>query len=243
MLTEIIRLKLDKLYSSLDKLNKESDTSALDTLEEVSIKCEDFLSTLVESRSNIITLDTDDMTDILIKYGNNPYDKKEVSDKFRHIKLVYLGREKGLDINISDTQEAFLESYITNVMQVVKNIRTTINEKNDKKSKLESEIDIISTSILDIEGLLNKIEDKDNNDILDGNDFNTFYSIIEDEDISTDMKMQSLIEFRKYNIMRTNKEKKVKGRTNIADVRNCFIEHGFSERQLRIVDKFKEDFE
>lgn len=243
MLTEIIRLKLDKLYSNLDKLNKESDTSVLDTLEEVSIKCEDFLSTLVESRSNIITLDTDDMTDILIKYGNNPYDKKEVSDKFRHIKLVYLGREKGLDINISDTQEAFLESYITNVMQVVKNIRATINEKNDKKSKLESEIDIISTSILDIEGLLNKIEDKDNNDILDGNDFNTFYSIIEDEDISTEMKMQSLIEFRKYNIMRTNKEKKVKGRTNIEDVRNCFIEHGFSERQLRIVDKFKEEAE
>ncbi|UKI58505.1 MAG: hypothetical protein L6V81_03665 [Clostridium sp.] len=92
-----------------------------------------FLSTLVESRSNIITLDTDDMTDMLIKYGNNPYDKKEVSDKFRHIKLVYLGREKGLDINISDTQQAFLESYIANVMQVIKNIRTTINEKNDKK--------------------------------------------------------------------------------------------------------------
>ena len=32
MLTEIIRIKLDKLYSSLDKLNKESDTSALDNL-------------------------------------------------------------------------------------------------------------------------------------------------------------------------------------------------------------------
>ncbi|UKI58506.1 MAG: hypothetical protein L6V81_03670 [Clostridium sp.] len=42
MLIEIIRLKLDKLYSNLDKLNKESDTSVLDTLEEVSIKCEDF---------------------------------------------------------------------------------------------------------------------------------------------------------------------------------------------------------
>ncbi|UKI58504.1 MAG: hypothetical protein L6V81_03660 [Clostridium sp.] len=57
------------------------------------------------------------------------------------------------------------------------------------------------------------------------------------------MKMQALIEFRKYNIMRTNNEKKVSEHINIEDVRNCFIEHGFSERQLRIVDKFKEEVE
>ena len=49
MLTEIIRIKLDKLYSELDKLSRENDVSDLDTLEEISIKCEDFLSILAES--------------------------------------------------------------------------------------------------------------------------------------------------------------------------------------------------
>ena len=33
MLTEIIRIKLDKLYSELDKLSRENDVSDLDTLE------------------------------------------------------------------------------------------------------------------------------------------------------------------------------------------------------------------
>lgn len=243
MLTEIIRKKLDKLYLELDKLNKESDVSELDTLEDISIKCEDFLSLLVESRSNIISINTDDMTDILIKYGNNPYDKKEVSDKFKHIKLVYLGIEKGLDIRLSDTQEAFLESYITNVMQVVKNIRNTINEKNNKKNELQNKIDSLDESILRMDYLLDKVSDENNNDILDENDFNIFYSIIEDDEISNDMKMQALIEFRKYNMMRSNNEKKSKNRINIEDVRNCFIEHGYGEKQLRIVDKFKEEIE
>ena len=200
MLTEIIRIKLDKLYSELDKLSRENDVSDLDTLEEISIKCEDFLSILAESRSNITTLNTDDMTDILIKYGNNPYDKKEVSDKFKYIKLVYLGIDRGLDISISDTQEAFLESYITNVMQVVKNIRSTINEKNDKKNELQSKIDELRDFIIELEALLDKINDQNNEEVLDANDFNTFYKIVEDDEISNDIKMQGLIEFRRYNI-------------------------------------------
>ena len=223
MLTEIIRIKLDKLYSELDKLSRESDVSDLDTLEEISIKCEDFLSTLAESRSNITTLNTDDMTDILIKYGNNPYDKKEVSDKFKHIKLVYLGIDSGLDISISDTQEAFLESYITNVMQVVKNIRSTINEKNDKKNELQSKIDELRDFIIELEALLDKINDQNNEEVLDVNDFNTFYKIVEDDEISNDIKMQGLIEFRRYNIMRANKEKKTISKVSIEDIRNCFI--------------------
>ena len=239
MLTEIIRIKLDKLYSELDKLSRENDVSDLDTLEEISIKCEDFLSILAESRSNITTLNTDDMTDILIKYGNNPYDKKEVSDKFKYIKLVYLGIDRGLDISISDTQEAFLESYITNVMQVVKNIRSTINEKNDKKNELQSKIDELRDFIIELEALL----DKNNEEVLDANDFNTFYKIVEDDEISNDIKMQGLIEFRRYNIMRANKEKKTISKVSIEDIRNCFIEHGFSEKQLRIVDKFKDEIE
>lgn len=243
MLTEIIRIKLDKLYSELDKLSRENDVSDLDTLEEISIKCEDFLSILAESRSNITTLNTDDMTDILIKYGNNPYDKKEVSDKFKYIKLVYLGIDRGLDISISDTQEAFLESYITNVMQVVKNIRSTINEKNDKKNELQSKIDEIRDFIIELEALLDKINDQNNEEVLDANDFNTFYKIVEDDEISNDIKMQGLIEFRRYNIMRANKEKKTISKVSIEDIRNCFIEHGFSEKQLRIVDKFKDEIE
>ena len=243
MLTEIIRIKLDKLYSELDKLSRENDVSDLDTLEEISIKCEDFLSILAESRSNITTLNTDDMTNILIKYGNNPYDKKEVSDKFKYIKLVYLGIDRGLDISISDTQEAFLESYITNVMQVVKNIRSTINEKNDKKNELQSKIDELRDFIIELEALLDKINDQNNEEVLDANDFNTFYKIVEDDEISNDIKMQGLIEFRRYNIMRANKEKKTISKVSIEDIRNCFIEHGFSEKQLRIVDKFKDEIE
>lgn len=243
MLTEIIRIKLDKLYSELDKLSRENDVSDLDTLEEISIKCEDFLSILAESRSNITTLNTDDMTDILVKYGNNPYDKKEVSDKFKYIKLVYLGIDRGLDISISDTQEAFLESYITNVMQVVKNIRSTINEKNDKKNELQSKIDELRDFIIELEALLDKINDQNNEEVLDANDFNTFYKIVEDDEISNDIKMQGLIEFRRYNIMRANKEKKTISKVSIEDIRNCFIEHGFSEKQLRIVDKFKDEIE
>ena len=61
--------------------------------------------------------------------------------------------------------------------------------------------------------------------------------------IFNDIKMQGLIEFRRYNIMRANKEKKTISKVSIEDIRNCFIEHGFSEKQLRIVDKFKDEIE
>ena len=53
--------------------------------------------------------------------------------------------------------------------------------------------------------------------------------------------MQGLIEFRRYNIMRANKEKKIISKVSIEDIRNCFIEHGFSEKQLRIERNAKID--
>lgn len=243
MLVDIINLRLNSLYSELEKLNNSFSQSELDELELVSIKCEEFLSSMSDDRANITSIDTDDMTDILIRYGNNPYDKKEVSEKFRHIKLVYKGIENGLDISISESQNAFLESYITNVMQVVKNISQTINEKSEAKIKSESELGRLNDSIIDLEILLDKITDVNDNDILDEADFNVFSSIIDDDNISNDMKMNALIEFRKYNVMRTNKEEKVISKVNIEDVRNCFIEHGFSEKQLRLVDKFKDEIE
>lgn len=243
MLVDIINLRLNSLYSELEKLNNAFSQSELDELELVSIKCEDFLSSMSEDRANIASIDTDDMTDILIKYGNNPYDKKEVAEKFRHIKLVYKGIENGLDISISESQNAFLESYITNVMQVVKNISQTISEKSEAKVKSESELGRLNDSIIDLELLLEKINDVNNNDILDENDFNVFSTVIDDDSIPNEMKMNALIEFRKYNVMRTNKEEKVISKVNIEDVRNCFIEHGFSEKQLRLVDKFKDEIE
>ena len=128
-------------------------------------------------------------------------------------------------------------------MQVVKNIRSTINEKNDKKNELQSKIDEIRDFIIELEALLDKINDQNNEEVLDANDFNTFYKIVEDDEISNDIKMQGLIEFRRYNIMRANKEKKTISKVSIEDIRNCFIEHGFSEKQLRIVDKFKDEIE
>ena len=151
MLVDIINLRLNSLYSELEKLNNAFSQSELDELELVSIKCEDFLSLMSDDRANIASIDTDDMTDILIKYGNNPYDKMEVAEKFRHIKLVYKGIEAGLDISISESQNAFLESYITNVMQVVKNISQTISEKSEAKVKSEGELGKLNDSIIDLE--------------------------------------------------------------------------------------------
>lgn len=243
MLIDIINLKLNRLYTELERINKDNDIDDIDSLEKVSILCEDFLSSMSDNRSNIINLDTDTITDILIKYGNNPYDKEEVSNKFRHIRLVYKGIASGIDIKISDSQEAFLESYITNVMQVVKNIHDTINDKLDKMEENEKESNRINDMIIELEILLDKIKDVNNNDVLDENDFNTIYGLTSEEDISTDMKMKALIEFRKYNQSRLNHEIKHKSYVSIEDVRNCFIEHGLKEKQLIIMDKFKKEIE
>ena len=243
MLIDIINLKLNRLYTELERINKDNNIDDIDSLEKVSILCEDFLSSMSDNRSNIINLDIDTITDILIKYGNNPYDKEEVSNKFRHIRLVYKGIASGIDIRVSDSQEAFLESYITNVMQVVKNIHDTINDKLDRMEENEKESNRINDMIIELEILLDKIKDVNNNDILGENDFNTIYGITNDEDISTDMKMGALIEFRKYNQSRLNHEPKHKNHVNIEDVRNCFIEHGLKEKQLIIMDKFKKEIE
>ena len=105
---------------------------------------------------------------------------------------------------------------------------------------------VLESLMIATEGIKNPnakyiITDVNNNDILDENDFNVFITVIDDDSIPNDMKMNALIEFRKYNIMRTNKEVKVVSKVNIEDVRNCFIEHGFSAKQLRLVDKFKDE--
>ena len=92
MLVDIINLRLNSLYSELEKLNNAFSQSELDELELVSIKCEDFLSLMSDDRANIASIDTDDMTDILIRYGNNPYDYP-VDKKFFAVSL-FVKRKK-----------------------------------------------------------------------------------------------------------------------------------------------------
>ena len=196
-LEEIISLKLKSLYVEIERLRNNSLKLDEETekLTMVLLESEEFIHTMSEDWANIGKLDVDKMTDYLIKYGSFAYDKKEVKETFRIINVVYEAIEAGIDTTLTDSQKAFIEGYLGNLIQMIKSLNESINTKDFESIENKNKINIYNEFAVGLENLCEKVSDPLNEEILNESDFQAFYSIIEDDSISSEVKKQGIIKF------------------------------------------------
>lgn len=200
-LEEIINLKIDKL----DKENKESKkeisqiNSKIDEIESVRDKCETFVHDMADDWENISYFDMRLLTQYLVKYGNHSLDLKEVNDNFDIIKLVYEAISNGLDTKLDYKQIEFVRAYIGKHMKLIMDMEEKLEELESELKPLEEHNEKNKELRGELVTLLNKIEDKNNTELLDEDEFLAFYSIIEDEDVKDKDKKEAIINFTKYN--------------------------------------------
>lgn len=245
-LEEIINLKLKSLYAEVERLRNNSLKldSEIDELTMVLLESEEFVHTMSENWSNVSKLDVDKMTEYLIKYGSFAYDKKEVKEMFRIINVVYEAIEANIDTSLTESQKAFIEGYLGNLMQMIKNLNESINAKDKESKEYKNKINMYNDFTLGLENLSTKVSDPLDEDVLDKNDFQAFYSIVEDDSISNEVKKQGIIKFIKYNADRLSNTKKTITKISIEDIKDLFSSYGFnSKKDLDFINKNKKELE
>ena len=245
-LEEIISLKLKSLYVEIERLRNNS--LKLDEENEkltmVLLESEEFIHTMSEDWANIGKLDVDKMTDYLIKYGSFAYDKKEVKETFRIINVVYEAIEAGIDTTLTDSQKAFIEGYLGNLIQMIKSLNESISTKDFESIENKNKINIYNEIALGLENLCEKVSDPLNEEILNESDFQAFYSIIEDDSISSEVKKQGIIKFTKYNSDRLSNTPKTISKISIDDIKDLFASYGFnSKKDMDFISKNKKELE
>ena len=245
-LEELISLKLKNLYNEMEIDRDELSRSEEEKNELVKVceECEDFIHIMSEGWENVKHQDTEVLTKYLIKYSGLAYNENEINENFRMVKLVYEAIEFGLDTNLTETQIDFVRGYIGSLMQMVKDLdqkiktREALVSKNKEKSVVNNEI------INGLETLNNKISDPVNEDVLDQNDFQAFYSIIEDKNIPSDVKKQAIVKFIKYNADRISNTPKQNNKVSIEDIKDLFSSYGFNDpKEVEFINKNRKELE
>ncbi len=245
-LEELISLKLKNLYNELEIDRDELSRSEEEKNELVKVceECEDFIHIMSEGWENVKHQDTEVLTKYLIKYSGLAYNENEINENFRIVKLVYEAIEFRLDTNLTETQIDFVRGYIGSLMQMVKDLdqkiktREALVSKNKEKSVVNNEI------INGLETLNNKISDPVNEDVLDQNDFQAFYSIIEDKNIPSDVKKQAIVKFIKYNADRISNTPKQNNKVSIEDIKDLFSSYGFNDpKEVEFINKNRKELE
>lgn len=245
-LEELINLKLKTLYSEIDRI--QSDTSRKesekDELESVREECEDFIHSMSEGWENVLTKDTNTLTSYLIKYSGLAFNEKEINDNFRIIKLVYEAINAHLDTNLTETQIDFIRGYIGSLMQMVKDLDNKIRSREDEINK-ELNVKVYNSDIiLGLEILNEKISDSLNEEVLTEEDFQAFYSIIEDENIPSEIRKQAIVKFIKYNADRLSSTPKQSNNVSVDDIKDLFSSYGFnSSIEQSFITKHKKELE
>lgn len=245
-LEEIINLKLKSLYAEIERLRNNSLKLDEETekLTMVLLESEEFIHTMSEDWSNIGKLDVDKMTDNLIKYGSFAYDKKEVKETFRIINIVYEAINAGIDTALTESQKAFIEGYLGNLIQMIKSLNESINVKDAESKENKNKINIYNEFTFGLESLSEKVSDPLNEEILNENDFQAFYSIIEDDSISNEVKKQGIIKFTKYNADRLSNTPKTISKISVDDIKDLFSSYGFnSKKDMDFINRNKKELE
>ena len=245
-LEELINLKLKNLYVENEKAQDDSSKTEQekDELEKVREDCEDFIHLMSEGWENVKHQDTKKLTKHLIKYSGLAYNEDEINENFRLVKLVYEAIEFGLDTTLTETQIDFVRGYIGSLMQIVKDLDEKIRAKEELVSTTKESNTRNNDAILGLEILKEKISDPMNEDVLDENDFQAFYSIIEDENIPTDIRKQAIVKFIKYNNDRISNTPKQGAKVSIEDIKDLFSSYGFSDpKELAFISKNKKELE
>lgn len=245
-LEEIINLKLKSLYAEIERLRNNSLKLDEETekLTMVLLESEGFIHTMSEDWSNIGKLDVDKMTDNLVKYGSFAYDKKEVKETFRIINIVYEAINAGIDTALTESQKAFIEGYLGNLIQMIKSLNESINVKDAESKENKNKINIYNEFTFGLESLSEKVSDPLNEEILNENDFQAFYSIIEDDSISNEVKKQGIIKFTKYNADRLSNTPKTISKISVDDIKDLFSSYGFnSKKDMDFINRNKKELE
>lgn len=237
-LDNVLEIKAKEYYDKSESIIKNKKNSQL-KYEELKSKlnhCKNLLNVL---NGNDGSMSLDVVCNILIEYGHG-----DIKNNLNNIIVTLNAIKSGLPVSLTREQEIELKKYISSLESLIKQIEDKMSEYKSTISSGSEEYDLLTEKYLLIECLIEKIRDPENTDILDENDFQIVYDIINSsEDLSYDTKSQMLIQFRKYNSDRASLKPKDALVTSYEEILEFFKENGLSDNFIKNSAKFKNEIE
>lgn len=231
-LAEIIKAKRDSLYETYNNLNLEDSKEKL-----TSIKKEiDKLTSLIE----MLSKDIKNIKDLEYQYISNYVSIKE--EELKNIKLVLKAKyEANLVVDLTTTQLETVKKLIEELLEQKNSLVETVKKEEEQVTNNKEEVSSLEETILNLEYLFEKVNDKEDYSLLDLEDFKTLSIILEDKDISSKVKLDLLCSVIEYNETIEKQNKKILITTDIEEVKECFRSFDFNEDMLRYIDRNKEE--
>ena len=231
-LAEIIKTKRDNLYETYNNFNLENNKEKIESLKEDINK----LTNLIE----ILNKDIKNIKDLQYQDISNYISIKE--EDLNNIKLVLKAKyEANLAVDLTSTQLEFIKKLIEELVEKKDSLVEKIKVEEERANKNKEEVSSIEESILNLEYLYEKVNDKEDYSLLNIEDFKTLSIVLEDKDISSKIKLDLLSNVIEYNENIKKQNKKILVTTDIEEVKECFRNFGFDEDMLKFIDRNKEE--
>lgn len=246
-LDEILNTRIDSLYSELESINELISTEEqknIDLKKDIDLLRKFIMSVNRNSESirNFTIEELSKVTDLILKYWDFSYEKEEILNNLKIVNVVLLGKhDKHLELDLSDSQREFLNSYINSANKCLESITNKYKNRGIENSSLIKLHDKKENDILDLEILHEKIVDPNNDEILNESDYKIVEKIANDENMPINVRKQLLILFIKYNHDRYNNISKIEETININEVIDCFTSVGYGPAMISIIEKHKEE--
>ena len=235
-LVDIIKLKLKSLNEEYEENKDNSIVSSINELEKDLKLIEEFLNDFSDEK--IIEVNINTYLNILFKY-TDVQNKSKFIEEFRIITILLNGKyNEKLPLDLSNDQQETIRKFMNKLNDIKINLSVEIENKKALEKEKNKNIDVLVDDIINLEDLSEKIMSKDDKSLLTSEDFNIFYKIIEDKNISFDLKKEALIKFSEYNlyIMKTG-NKKIEENVDMNLLIACFNNFGFGEDMVKLINK------
>ncbi len=231
-LSEIIKLKVDALFETYNNLNLVDNKSELTTIKERIEKVTTLIEVISKDIKNIKDLNYEDISDIT-------FIKEE---DLKNIQIVLKAKyEVNLPVELTKPQLEIINNLIKDLTEKRNLLIEKYNKEEELINKNKEKTEKLEDDILNLEILYERINDPDDYTLLNLEDFKILSIILEDEEISSKIKIELLSNIIEYNENIDKRNKKILSTTDIEEVKECFRSFGFKEDMLSYIDKNKEE--
>ena len=236
-LDEILQLKVDRLFKTYNGLRdkcygKEMDLSAYETQKSI---LENFLN---KEANKMETADTGEVTYVLALNGY--YADTDIEASLKTVKVVLKAMSRGLKVELTASQQMTLDSYLQNVRDCHTKLNEIYEDGYNEYSKLADEVDEYENELNVLRAFIEKLLDKENNDILTEEELELVINATSDMPI--EVRHDALIKFREYNHDRYNGNPKNNGKVDVEEFKRCFTDVNISGPKLdRAIVKNEEE--
>lgn len=231
-LAEIIKTKRDNLYETYNNFNLENNKEKIESLKEEINKLTNLIEILSKDIKNIKNLQYQDIS--------NYVSIKE--EDLNNIKLVLKAKyEANLAVDLTSIQLETVKKMIEELVEKKDSLIENIKVEEERAYKNKEEVSSIEETILNLEYLYEKVNDKEDYSLLNLEDLKTLSIILEDKEVSSKIKLDLLSSVIEYNENIKKQNKKILVTIDIEEVKECFRNFGFNEDMLKFIDRNKEE--